>query len=86
MVVVKVGFGSFRRSQVYKYRLDPFRLNLGAKFGHIVQGLTAEGTTKMAKKNQQQRGLIDQLEQGPAAFRTVLLEHGGHPSLPRNCF
>src|SRR5271170_3501929 len=86
MVVVKIGFGPFRRSQVYKYGPDPFRLNLAAELGHIVQGLSAERTTEMAKKNQQQRGLLDQLEQRPAAFRAVLLEHGGHLCLPRTCF
>src|SRR5271154_4192987 len=86
MVVVKIGFGPFRRSQVYKYGPDPFRLNLAAELGHIVQGLSAEGTPKMAKKNQQQRGLIDQLKQGPAAFRRVLLEQSGPLSLPGTCF
>src|SRR5580658_7615021 len=86
MVVVKVEFGSFRRSQMYKYGPDPFRLNLAAEFGHVVQGLTAEGTSKMAKKNQQQRGLIDELEQRPAALRAVLLEYGGRLCLPRTCF
>ena len=56
---------------------DRFRLNFAAEFGHIVQGLTAEGTSKMAKENQQERGLIDQFKQRPAALRAVLLEHGG---------
>src|ERR1700761_8552370 len=86
MGVVKVGLGTLRRSKMHKDGPDPFRLNLAAELGHIIQGLAAERTSKVTKKNQQQRGLIDEFEQRPAALRAVRLHHGKHVGLPWACF
>ncbi len=83
MVVVKVGLGPLRRPEMDKDRPNTFRLNGMPDPGDVVQSLAAERAPKMAKKNEQQRGFIQELEQSAAALGAVLLEHGGHLRLLR---
>src|SRR5579863_4579387 len=62
-VIIKVGPGTLRRTKIHENRSCPFRLNLLANAGNLIESLPAKSATKVTKKNEQDGGLVDDFEQ-----------------------
>src|ERR1700679_2817545 len=60
---------------MHKDGTNPPSLDGCSNLRHVLQSLAAKRTAKMAKKYEQERRLIEQLKQGLAGFRAVLLKH-----------
>ena len=54
---------------MHKDRPHTLGLNLPSHLSHAVQGLCTKSACKVAKKDQQNRRLVHQVEQRPARFR-----------------
>src|ERR1700722_6314010 len=60
---------------MHKDGTNPPSLDGCSNLRHVLQSLAAKRTTKMAKKYEQEWRLIEELKQGLAGFRAVLLKH-----------
>jgi hypothetical protein len=61
-----------------KNRPNSLRLNCPANPGDVLQSLAAKRASKVTKKNQQERRLIEKRKQSPASFGAVFTQHSGH--------
>jgi hypothetical protein len=49
--------------------------NLSLDMGHLIERLPAKSTSEVAKEDEQNRRLIDDLKQGAARFRSILAQY-----------
>ena len=66
MVVVEVGPGPLRRAEMHKDGPRTARLDLVPHLRNAIQSLRAEGAREMTQKDEQDRGLIHEIEQRSA--------------------
>src|ERR1700733_4902693 len=63
---------------MHKDGTNPPSLDGCSNLRHVLQSLAAKRTAKMAKKYEQEWRLIEQLKQGLAGFRAVVVKHRCH--------